>query len=182
MDLEKEVTKEQLRILEKNQINLFLKRGEVVHWLTELDYLLSEIIAHYFIKDDQRKIFFNFLFWEELRFSTKIKLFKEITVPEKIRKKHSLIVKELQKLSEERNKLAHRLGMITLEVSSILEKSGNQASTDDKQNYLAGFRCKSQETWKGLIEILFILKGLNPDDYVFGPLVWRKISEKDSNN
>jgi len=92
----------------RQHLDLIKKRGEAIHWMIEIESLLDEAIIWNCISGEYQDDFVGILQWEDFRLSTKVRLFSEIHLPDKMRKMQSLIVHLLRdKLLPTRNKFAH---------------------------------------------------------------------------
>lgn len=106
---------------------LIKKRGEAIHRLTEIEWTLDQIITRSFIKSEYQGKFQLILLWEDFRLSTKVRLFKEVLVPQELETTQRRIINDLEKrLLPVRNKYAHRSGVIYAErgggIAFLLDK------------------------------------------------------------
>ena len=135
---------------------LVKSRGEVIHWMTEIESILDEIIIDYFIKDGKKSAFYEIILWEDFRLSTKIRLLEEIKIigEEDVKKK---LAKEIKKLSSIRNKFAHRLSLITMDKVGLIDKKHKLYEFNDKGH--EEFKDRAIDTLARLKLILLKQKG-----------------------
>ena len=118
----KEVSKDEIKEINKRNRDLIKKRGEVIHWLTEIESELDDLIIYNFIREDKAGKFFEILIWEDFRFSTKLRLFREIDLPLESKVKQKELANELDKLSRIRNKFAHRFSLVTTNETFLIDQ------------------------------------------------------------
>ena len=171
----REVTKEEEAKMNALTDKLIWQRGEFIHWMTEIESELDELIVHNFINEKQKGKFFEILLWEDFRLSTKIRLFKEIPLEVKLKDIQSKIVSQLEYLSTIRNKLAHRLSMITPDRTFLIGKKHKAFEIDDK--LFGEFKDRAISVLADLKFILLTQKGVNIDDVVKAKTVWLPISK-----
>ena len=171
----RKVTKKEIEKMNKLSSKLIQKRGEIIHWLTETESTLDEIIIEHFIKKDRVNKFFNMFLWEDFKLSTKIRMFGEVDLPESIKEIQKYTKKELEKISSIRNKYAHKLSLITLEKAYLIDKNHNPLETDDKSFSETIEHIKSM--LGNLKMILFNQKGYDISSLSKGDLIWMKLKD-----
>jgi len=160
--MERKVTDKEKKTMEKIAEDLIKKRGEVIHWMTEIESELDELIVHNFIVDNEKPHFFEILLWEDFPFRTKRRLFQEINVSEKLKDFQKEISNSLERLGSIRNKFGHRLSLITLKESYLIDK-GHKPYKIDKEMFKS-FKDKAIETLAKLRYLLLIQKGIKPSN------------------
>ncbi len=171
----RKVTKKELKKLKKQQEKIIKVRGEVIHWLVEIEALTDEIICAYFIRPAYFSHFMKILLWQNFSMSLKIKLFNEIDFGKKFEKKKKRIVKDLNELNSIRNKIAHWLGIVTLNDKFIVGRNYKNILIDKK--FLDEFRKKAINVLKSLKAILCYWAGINPRDLQKEERRWVKIDK-----
>lgn len=171
----RKLSKKELKKLENQQKEIIRVRGEVTHWLVEIEALLDEIICAYFIRPAYFSHFMKILLWENFSMSLKIKLFNEIDFGKKFEEKKKQIIKDLNELNSIRNKIAHWLGIVTLKDKFIAGRDYKSILIDKK--FLDGFRKKAINVLKSLKAILYYWAGISPKDLKNEKRIWVKIDK-----
>jgi len=164
----KEVSSKELKKMNVLAEQLIKRRGECIHWMSEIESELDELIIYNFIKKECGKQFFEILLWEDFRFRTKIRLFGEIPLHDK--DTQSQLVKELGKLASIRNKYAHCLSIVTLEETFLINKKLKPYKVDDE--VFDKFKERALKTLWALKAILLSQKGIDPKTLGSAKMVW----------
>jgi len=167
---EREVTKNELKKLQAQQKRLIKIRGEIIHWVVEIEAILDEIICGHFIKGEYFSKFMEILSWKNFPFALKIRLFNEIYLAKSFEKRKKEIVANLENLNRIRNKIAHRMGIVSLK-----DKYIGDIRVDEK--FINKVREKAKDTLASLKAILYYWAGLKPDDIKKTRIKWIKINK-----
>lgn len=169
------VSKNELKKLEKQQKNIIKVRGEVIHWMVEIESLMDEIICAYFVRPRHFSHFMEILLWENFSMFLKIKLFNEIDFGEKFEERKKQIVKDLNELNSIRNKIAHWLGIVSLKDRFIAGRDYKAISID--KEFISKFRKKAKNTLAFLKAILCYWAGVDPKNLKSGKRKWIKLDK-----
>lgn len=135
-------------------------RGEAVYWMTEIEFELNELINYNFIKNEYRTAFYEALRWEDFRFSTKLRLFELLKLPPRLQKLQKETSKELTKLSNVRNKFAHRASFVVEGQGSwLIDKRGLYQVGE---RHLEEYRRRCVKALEALLQVDFELRGWKP--------------------
>jgi hypothetical protein len=163
----REVTAEELTKMNALAEDLIKKRGEAIHWTSEIEAVLDELIVLNDIKVEQGSAFFDILY-TDIRFNVKIKIFENTKLPSEFEEEQKKLVKHLKDLSETRNKFAHQLSLISLDSAYLIGKSDKPYKVDDK--VFNDFKNKAVDTLAGLKAIFLAEQGVSIEG--IGKSVW----------
>jgi len=167
------VSKNELKKLNEQQKYIIRVRGEVIHWMVEIESLMDEIICAYFVKPKYFSHFMKILLWENFSMSLKIKLFNEIDFGKGFKERKKQIVKDLSELNSIRNKIAHWLGIVSLKNKFIAGRDYKVVSIDKK--FIDRFRKEAESILASLHTILYYWAGIKPEDFKGTKRKWIKI-------
>lgn len=136
------------------------RRGEAIDLLTRIESLLDTILISGFIKPEYQPRFYGILIWEDFRLSTKVRLFRQIDLPEELQAKQKGIARTLEeKLLPTRNRFAHRQSVILthkgVTVASLIDKGYKLSEITDKD--FKAFRKECGRVTRMLQDVLLSL-------------------------
>jgi len=168
----REVTDKEKAKMNSLAEDLIKKRGEVIHWMSEIESLLDELIVYNIVKKEQGKAFFDILL-EDIKFYVKIKMFEiiKLHLSKEFDDKQKELVKELKELSTIRNKFAHQLSLINLDEVYLIGK-GKPYKVDDK--VFEDFKGRAIDVLAGLKYILLTQHGVSIKP---GKMMWIPIDK-----
>jgi len=164
-----EVPQEEIDKMNSLAKDLIFKRGEAIHWMTEIESVLDELIVLNFIKREHGHLFLEILLWEDFPLRTKIRLFSKIPFKQQdYIELQSETIAKLEKLSSIRNKFAHRLSLISAEEAYLIDKEKKVFKVDEAQ--FNDFKNKAIHVLASLKWILFAQQGIDISKIKFGKL------------
>lgn len=166
----REITKSELEKLRRQQKSIIRTRGEVIHWIVEIEALMDEIICAYFIKPEYFSQVMKILLWENFSISLKIRLFNEIDFGKNLKKVKEQLVKDLNNLNSIRNKMAHGLGIVSLKYRYVVSRESKGMPINEK--FISEFRKKSKNVLASLHAILCYRAGIKPENLKDAILKW----------
>jgi len=167
---EREVTKDELKKLQKQEKALIKIRGEIINGIVAIEATLDEVICGHFMRGKHFSQCMKILSWKDFPFVLKIKLFNEIDFGEKFNRKKKEIVENLKDLNSIRNKMAHRLGIWGLEDKYIGDIKIDKKFIDETIT-------KIKNTHSSLQAILYYWAGLKPEDIKRSKIKWIQINK-----
>jgi len=132
--------------------------------MTEIESALDELITYHFVKKERADAFFEAMLWEDFRFSTKIKLFQIMAVPDNLKELHEDTFRELLRLPEARNKFAHRLSLTDGHKTWLIGKNHKPEEINDV--FFDDFKKRCIHTLASLKCIYFTLQGIPPESFL----------------
>lgn len=172
------VTKKEREKLKKQRERIDKARGEVIDRVVEIEATLDEVLAGYFIRPERFSKFMDILMWEDFPFSVKIKMFSEMGLGKGFEKKKKEMVRNLEKLSSFRNKIAHGLAIFNLKDKHIASgsKKGFKFISVDRKT-MNDFRKKVKDVHASLRAILLHWAGVRPEHMAKSKLMWVPIEK-----
>ncbi|MBI2971746.1 MAG: hypothetical protein HYY37_04995 [Candidatus Aenigmarchaeota archaeon] len=171
----REVTpQEKAKMIELGQ-KLIRMRGEIIDANTEIENILDGVIVYNLIKQEHHDLFSDMLLWENFTFSTKVKMFGKLKLPDELISTQENLVKRLNKMLEARNNFAHRLSLIHLNEVYLIGKDTKPFKIDDKK-----FKELLEEAIsirESLEALYFYQKGITPEMLENAKTMWVDIKD-----